>query len=277
MRVLRVVVEPNETGIACDLTFRARSAPHQEERTQMADGVRVIMDTSRFTQFGVWEGWYEVEGERHAVTLDRFLGHRDRSWGVRPVGEMELGAPSNLTTDPSVYWVWTPIFFPDGGLHFATREDPQGRPGQLAATWIPLYAHESEIPEGEPVGEQSFEQPSHRMKWEKGTRRPESAVVRFLRDGVPVEVTMKPRLRFQMTGIGYQNGEWGHGVWRDELEIGSESWDLATVDPEDYAMIHTHHVVEATMGEVEGVGVLETVCFGRHAPSGFEDFFDGAK
>ncbi len=277
MRVIRVVVEPNETGIACDLTFRARSAPHQEERNLMNDGVRVIMDTVRFTQFGAWEGWFEAKGKRHELALDRTLGQRDRSWGVRPVGEMELGAPSKLTTDPSVYWVWSPIFFPDGGLHFATREDPEGNPAQLAATWLPLYAHESEIPEGAPVGEIRFSDPSHRIVWEKGTRRLSSAVVGFERDGKRVEVTMEPRTRFQMTGLGYQNSEWGHAVWHDELAIGSEEWDLAEVDPEDYSMIHTHHVVRATMGEVSGVGIFETVCFGRHAPSGFEDFFDGAK
>jgi len=218
-----------------------------------------------------------VKGERRAVSADRFLGLRDRSWGVRPVGEMELGAPSNLTTDPTVYWVWMPIFFPEGAVHFATREDPDGRPAQLGATWIPLYPSEDAIPAGPPVGEQRVAEPSHRILWERGTRRPTGAVLRVARDGKPVEVTLETRARFQMTAIGYQNAEWGHAVWRDELEIGAEAWTLSEVDPEDYAMIHTHHVVKARMGAIEGVGVLETVVFGRHAPSGFEDLFDGAK
>jgi hypothetical protein len=30
------------------------------------------------------------------------------------------------------------------------------------------------------------------------------------------------------------------------------------------------------MGEREGLGTLETICIGRHAPSGFTSFFDGA-
>ncbi len=277
MRVLRVVVEANETGIECDLTFRARSAPHQEEPQRMRDGVRVIMDITRFTQFGAWEGYFSVKGERVEVKAERTPGTRDRSWGVRPVGEMEFGAPSRLTTDPSVYWVWAPIQFASGALHFATMEEPDGTPSQLAATWIPLHASETDIAGGEPIGEVKLGEPRHRIDWEKGTRRSATASLFFIREGEEVEVKLEPSVRFQMTALGYQNPEWGHGHWKDELESGEETFVLAETDPEDYSMIHVHQVVKATMGDEVGIGTLETIVFGRHAPSGFEDFFDGAK
>jgi hypothetical protein len=49
----------------------------------------VLFDTMRFAQTGCWSGTLEVGGEQIAVTPDRWWGTRDRSWGVRPVGETE--------------------------------------------------------------------------------------------------------------------------------------------------------------------------------------------
>lgn len=43
----------------------------------------------RYAQTGRWSGWLEVDGTRHQVTPDRWWGSRDRSWGIRPVGEPE--------------------------------------------------------------------------------------------------------------------------------------------------------------------------------------------
>jgi hypothetical protein len=41
-----------------------------------------------------------------------------------------------------------------------------------------------------------------------------------------------------------------------------------------------HQIVRAHLagpdGERSGVGILETMCFGAHAPSGFTGFVDGA-
>ena len=69
------------------------------------------MDTSRFTQFGSWEGHISVGGVRRDVAAARTLGTRDRSWGVRPVGEPPGGASSQERAMPGVYWVWSPIHF----------------------------------------------------------------------------------------------------------------------------------------------------------------------
>src|SRR5262245_32654721 len=62
LRAVRVVLEPNESGIACDLTFRASTAALEEPKNLLRDGPRVLMENSRFTQFGSWEGWFEVGG-----------------------------------------------------------------------------------------------------------------------------------------------------------------------------------------------------------------------
>jgi len=83
-----------------------------------------------------------------------------------------------------------------------------------------------------------------------------------------------------LTGIGYQHPEWGHGIWKGELAVAAESWRIDDVDPLDYRYIHVHHICRATMTgdgrERAGVATLENLVFGRHLPSGFRDFLDGA-
>ena len=83
-------------------------------------------------------------------------------------------------------------------------------------------------------------------------------------------------MHFQMLGIGYQHPEWGHGVWKGEELLGHEEWVLGDLDPLDYKHIHVHEICRARMGDRVGVGTLETICFGRHTPSGFQALLDGA-
>ena len=47
--------------------------------------VRTVMDYTRLTQNGHYDGWIEVDGAREALPSGS-MGTRDRSWGVRPIG-----------------------------------------------------------------------------------------------------------------------------------------------------------------------------------------------
>jgi hypothetical protein len=84
-----------------------------------------------------------------------------------------------------------------------------------------------------------------------------------------------------MLGIGYNHAEWGHAYWKGELATGREDWNLNDINELDYQFIHNHQVVKATLttgGETHsGIGTLESIVIGRHARSGFKDFFDGAE
>jgi len=278
MRVVRVAIEPNETEVECDLTFHAKAPPIQEPKNVMYDGNRLIMDAQRFTQYGTWEGFFSIKGRRFEVERSEVIGNRDKSWGMRPVGEYEDGAPSRLTTDPAVYWIWCPIHFDGFCTHFLTREMPDGHAQELSASIIKTCGDDEEVPREilEP-DEEVMASATSTIRWRRGTRWPEAAKLRFKkRDGTTLEIEIKPMLRFQMMGIGYQHPEWGHAIWRDELEIGYESWSLDEVEPDEYCTIHVHHVVHAKMGNETGIGILETLVFGRHEPSGFQDLFDGA-
>ncbi len=278
MRVVRVVVEPNDTGIECNLTFHAKAPPIQEPKNVMHDGGRLIMDAQRFTQYGTWEGFFSIEGRRVEVERTSVIGNRDKSWGMRPVGGFEEGAPSRLTTDPAVYWIWSPVHFDGFCTHFLTREMPDGFAEELSASIVKTYGDLDVVPKDVVEADQEvMASASNEIRWRSGTRWPEAARLEFVkRDGTELTIVLEPGLRFQMMGIGYQHPEWAHAVWRDELDVGAESWKLDEVEPDEYCTIHVHHVVRAKMGNHEGIGILETIVFGRHAPSGFEDLFDGA-
>jgi len=277
LRRLRVRLAPNETGIEADLRFLASTVPTQEPKNQLREDGRLLMDTSRFTQFGRWEGSLSLAGARRDVTAEHTLGTRDRSWGVRPVGEPAGGAPAATGAAPGVYWVWSPLHFDDLCTQFGSFQDPQGHATQRSAAIVPRYARPEQIPRGDEPSHREMREATHRIDWEPGTRRSRGAELRFTsREGEAFEIRLEPLIRFQMLGIGYQHPEWGHGVWKGEQAIAAEAWTLDELDPLDYKHIHVHQICRAQMGDRRGVGTLETIVFGPHAPSGFADLLDGA-
>jgi hypothetical protein len=277
MRAVRIRLDPNETGIECDLSFSARSFPHLEPKNVMHDGLRCIMNTSRFTQLGCWEGSFSVNGERREVRAAETLGTRDKSWGVRPVGEPEVGAPGLLTSEPGVYWVWAPILWDGFCTQFGSFEDRDGNPTQVSAHVVPVYANAAEIPEDEEPGIRPMASAKHKIHWRKGTRLAERAEFQLTsQEGEVLSFSLEPMIRLQLLAIGYQHPEWGHGFWKGEEAIAAESWNLDEIDLLDYKHIHNHQICRAVMGDRVGIGTLETVVFGRHDPSGFTGMLDGA-
>ena len=139
LRTLRYIVEPNETGITADVTFTATTAAVEEPRQQKwtDDGVS-LMDYTRLTQWGTWEGTVEVGGVRHDLDPARMRGARDRSWGTRP---MAGAAASNRGPWITQYfWLWAPLHFEDTCTHLALMEDADGNPTMRSASLVPLLA-----------------------------------------------------------------------------------------------------------------------------------------
>jgi hypothetical protein len=258
MRRLRVTAGPNEAGLEADLTFVARTEAVEEPRFTHRSGTRVTMDYTRFTQFGAYEGWLAVDGER--LDVGGLLGSRDRSWGIRSVGEREAGAPGGA---PQFFWLWAPLSFDDACLHFDVQEDAAGRRWHRNGVVVPLLG------EGEPA---PVDDVDHRIAWRPGTRRSDGAVVRMGEH----EVELEPVLDFQMLGIGYLHPEWNHGTWKGEEAVGAERWELAGLEPLAPQHLHVQQLVRARWGERTGVGVLEQLVIGPHEPSGFRDLLDGA-
>jgi hypothetical protein len=276
MRSVRVRLAPNETGIECDLTFRARTANIEEGRqTARRDG-RVLMDATRFAQMGRWQGNIRYAGHRVAVDAARVPGTKDRSWGIRPVGEPDAGgAPSHSL--PQIYFLWAPIHWSDHCTHFGLFEDAEGRAWHRDGMVVPAYASPDEIPGIVDPGQQPMPDLERRIVYLPGTRRAESADIALVsKGGERLEIHLEPLICFRMKGIGYMHPEWGHGVWKGELATGGESWKCDELAPMALENQHIQQVVRATCDGRSGVGVLEQICLGPHAPSGFREFLDPA-
>lgn len=97
--VVRVVCEGAAGELGCDLTFTGSFPAVMERPHVMRTGPRAIIDASRFAQVGTWSGTLSVDGTEFAVRPDRWVGTRDRSWGIRPSGE----------PDPADRWADDPI------------------------------------------------------------------------------------------------------------------------------------------------------------------------
>lgn len=274
MRVLRLHIGENEFGLTGDLRFRARTPAIEEPRfTHRVDG-RVFLDYTRYTQFGLWEGWLAVDGERIELGGRTVFGTRDRSWGIRPVGERGTGAPG---PPPQFFWLWAPLHFDDVCTHFAVNEDATGRPWHASGCVAPVFQANpppslADDPPVEPMA-----RVAHTIQWQSGTRRAASAELTLTPyDGAPHTIALEPILTFQMLGLGYLHPEWGHGMWKGEAVVSGESWTLADLDPLAPFHVHVQQLCRARMGEREGVGLLEQLVIGPHAPSGFSGLMDPA-
>jgi len=277
MRRLRVVLEPNDTPIACDLEFVARTGCIEEGRqTTRRDG-RIMMDATRFAQFGRWQGEIRIGDRRIAVDAAHTLGTKDRSWGIRPIGEPEPGgAPSREL--PQFFFLWGPTHWADHCTHFGIFEHADGSRWHFDGAIVPAHDGASLPSDVEALGGVPLETVEYEIDYAPGTRRARGVRLTLIeRGGRRLDVSLDPLLCFRMKGLGYSHPEWGHGVWKGELAYGAESWACDALDPLAFENLHVQQVMRATRGDGEtGIGVLEQFAIGPHAPSGFRDFFDGA-
>jgi hypothetical protein len=277
MRQMRVTLAPNQTGIECALKFSARTACIEEGRQTMRREGRIVMDATRFTQFGRWEGAIGYDGRRVAIDPRRVYGTKDRSWGIRPVGEPEMGgAPARAL--PQIFFLWAPIQWGEFCTHVGVFEDADGHAWHAEGARMPAYRTVADVPGVEDPALERMTGVQHRVAYVPGTRRAAAAELTLTgRSGTTYAMRLEPILRFQMKGIGYLHPEWGHGTWKGELAVAGESWKTDALDPLAPENLHVQQVVRARMGEREGIGVLEQLCLGPHAPSGFTEFLDGAR
>ena len=271
MRRHRVVVEGRH-GIAADLTMTAIAPVVEEPRfVHQVDG-RTTFDYTRLTQFGRWSGWIDVDGERvELADAGEVVGVRDRSWGSRPVGDPIPGPP----TAPQFFWLWAPTVFADACTHFALNQEADG------GTWHQSGAVVPRIRDGDPTLDagrvQRAETATFDVTWRPGTRWAATITTRLgVWSGAPVEITYEPFLQFQMVGIGYRHPEWGHGRWVGPDESTRDAIVLADVAPDDHLMLHVQALARARWGDREGVGVVEQLVIGPHAPTGLTGTLDGA-
>ena len=275
MRTLRYVVEPNDFGLEADVTFRARTVAIEEPRQRRIDpdGVEV-MDHTRLTQWGAWEGTVRIGDTEIAVDPNEVFAVRDRSWGTRPVGQP---APTNRPgREPRAFWLWAPLHFDDVCTHLAMHENPDGTRWLESALKVPLL----EGADAPTLGEEHVEELSeigYEIEWMPGRREMQWAALNFLgADGASHRIELERYYTFRMRGIGYMHPHWAHGSAHGDLEVGGESVGVDEFDPEDFSCLHIQTLVRARYGDRVGIGVLEQLAFGDHHPTKLSGILDGA-
>lgn len=274
LRTLRVTADAADLGIEADVTFLARTQAIEEPRARSIAGTTLRSDITRLTQWGAWRGTVRAGGTSLDVTPERVFGARDRSWGVRGVGEPPGGAPR--TGAGSFFWLWAPLNFDDHCTHLAFNDDAEGRHIYQSASIIPVLG-EGDPAFGHPEAVEHMRDVDVAIEWEPGTRRSRRASLSMIPwRGEREVIDLEPILTFQMLGIGYLHPEWGHGLWKGEHATGSATWKPADLDPLAMHHLHVQQLVRATRGDEKGIGVLEQLIIGPHAPSGFTGYRDGA-
>jgi hypothetical protein len=275
LRRTRIILDDNRSGVSCDLTFSARSAPIQEAHQTLLQGSRRVMDATRFDQFGRWSGTVTHPDGHLTVDALTWIGTKDRSWGVRRVGEPETGgAPGH---PPSAFFLWAPLVWGDHITHAIFFDGPLGEPLIREGITATLYPTEDGIPALSESTDERMTWAAHRVTYHAGTRLAAYAEIDLVDvTGATRTITLDPLLRFQMKGLGYNHPEWGQGMWKGELAVGCESFDPDTLDLLAVENLHVQQVVRASDGQRTGIGVLEQVVIGPYQPAGFVSLCDGA-
>ena len=271
LKVLKITVEAPAEKIRAELTFTGRAFPQEEPRFTRRNGPRVLMDVTRLTQNGSYQGWVEVDGTRTDVS--GWLGTRDRSWGVRPIGAPDAQPPSPPIA-PQFFWLWSPIAMEDGDLYCHTNDDAHGRFWNRRATFRPLG--------GGLEDEYHYDAADYRITWKKGTRHAETAGLVLTDEDGETRVDFEVGQTFMMLGLGYGHPRWSHGASHGEaLTVEREDFVHAELDPMLPHHLHIQASIGVTMTKPDGTvrrgkGVLEQLVIGPYQPAGFTGVLDPA-
>ena len=201
LRSLRLVCDDPTLGLSFDLTWEGSFAPVDEPAHVMRIGRKAILDACRFAQVGTWEGTLAIDGDDYAVDPATWVGTRDRSWGIRPVGEAEpAGKPADQ--DPSLHWLYVPLRFDDFAIIVIVQEQPDGFRILNDATRIWADGRVEQL--GWPRVD---------ITYKSGTRHPEHAVIALVTAEGPLTLQVDTLLAAHIQlGGGYGgDAEWVHG------------------------------------------------------------------
>lgn len=194
LKVIRIRVSENEHGITADLTFRGRTAPIKEPRFTRRVGPRTLMDLTRMTQNGTWEGWIDVKGKRVEVSADKYMGTRDRSWGVRGIGAQDA-QPMVPAMPFQFYWLWAPLNFEDRITLYHVNEDDEGEAWNQAGVMALTDGTEPE----------HIDRARSEIKVKSGSRHAKEATIFFEHSKNRGQTTIKltPKFQFYMMVGGF--------------------------------------------------------------------------
>ncbi|MBO2448286.1 hypothetical protein J4573_14370 [Actinomadura barringtoniae] len=270
LKKLRVTLDESEHGLTFDLTWEGAIPAQLEPRHYLRWQERLMFNSQRLAQTGYWTGWIEIDGERIEVTPDRWWGSRDRSWGIRPVGEPEPPG-IQVKNAGTFYWLYAPIQFADHSILCIMQEDEKGR--RVLEEAIRVWPDESREPE-------FLGRPEYHPVYVEGTRDVSTATIAFSPPGgKPFEVRATPLVPLHlMVGTGYGlEPDWKHGMYQGpDLKVQGVTYDARKEEDAarmwgmvDAAARYEYLDGAAPTGVDTGYGLFEYWALGPH-PS-----FDG--
>jgi hypothetical protein len=257
-----------ESGMHCDLLFTAFIPPHEEPRFIRRTGAQLSMDLTRMMQNGTWSGSITHGEHVIEVTASGFQGTRDRSWGIRTIGEPDA-QPNPAASGFQFYWMWAPLNFKDFSIHYFVNQDASGAAWNENAVLVPKIGGGPEL------------QMAHchlSIEYQPGTRFARTATIEMTSAaGADYSVILTPSWNFYMKGLGYGHPTHRHGSYHGDLSVIRERYRTDSVTPDN---VHVQALCRAELttdaGQEVGQGVLEQLVIGPHAPSGFKALLDFA-
>jgi hypothetical protein len=266
---IHFVLEPNEHGLSFDLTWTGAIPALLEARHFVRAFERVTFDTQRFAQTGFWAGSVSIGDETVKVSGSRWRGARDRSWGVRPVGEPEppgiaAGAPPSMSM-----WNYAPMQFDDYSILYICSEAPDGSRNLVDGTRV--WNDPARAPE-------ELGRPEHHHEFRSGTRLVNHSVLSFPdAPGGPIEVAVTPLVEAHIgVGTGYgMDQDWRHGMYQGELVIQGVDLDTDTDRDRLFGIVDSAARFETNTGDI-GYGLHEYMFLGPFPKYRLTGLLDGA-
>ncbi len=221
LKKLRVVCEPTDHAVAADLTWEGFGPAIPEPNQFIRNGNRVTFDTQRLAQMGSWSGTLEVAGREMTVDPSTTWGSRDRSWGVRPVGEKEPEGIYADTVRPGGMWSYFPMRFEDHSIFYICSEGADGSRSLEQAERVWLDGRIEQLGRTE-----------HAHEFVEGMRLLSGSTISFPDAGIEVRCT--PLIaNFIAVGTGYGlEPDWRHGMYQGpDTVVQGISYDVAEIAP----------------------------------------------
>ncbi len=246
----RLVAAPGDHAVHGELEWTGVLAPEEERPHFSRVRGRVSEEYQRFNQIGECSGWLDFGGER--ITVDRWWGCRDHSWGVRP----SMGIPEPVTAAPpapgTAGFLFAFLFFSTdtvaGHVQIAERGDERA--------YLTGLLRDRRAPDGPDL---HVVDAALSVEMIDGTRRFHTVIIdAVLADGERIGLradALGPSLA--MTGLGYSGGYGdgrGLGVWRGVDHLETDVWDVR--DPE--AVVHEDGTVSRPAHRIQPVHVTAT-------------------
>lgn len=257
---VRWILAENAYGISWDITFESTMPPREEIPQFDRSRGRLKENMCRWAQAGRASGWVKIEGKTYEVTPDKWVAHRDRSWGVRwhpnfNFAEMQLQPPEpfhGLTFD------WNSLEFKDWWVLSQRREAHDGELVHFSGGIS--YSHEQNRPATNLIGE--------KVEFEliPGTKQLKSGTITYMTESFEeIVISFKVITSIFIHAAGY----WPYkgfklGAWMGENWIDGEKVDLN--DPSEVKNMEEAplFMVECQCGDEKGTGMIQFGVHGNH-------------